>query len=853
MTSADDVRRGVDARATALARLAHLVREHRWSSTPLGPRESWDSGWAAIVDLVLSSDVAMALCYGDDGVLLYNDSYAALLGTSHPWAFGRPAIDVFTKVRGTDAEPAALAEVRRTGRPFVEIGRPLPSADAESTVGTYVVHSYSAVRDSEGRVCAVLAVVTDSVQATASTRQLHDLRELTAALAHTVTLDDVVRVTMRHAVTAFEVDHVALAVADGHEWRAVRQARGDAVDEADLRLPPLWHRFPADAPLPMVRAATSGRPMYLSDADLAEFRPHATDRHDRSLQALAALPLPVGRVRGSVVFAYQRPYRWSPEQRALLSAAVEIVGQAVSRAALYETQQDTAHLLQRSMLPHALPTLKDLRLAAQYQPGVDGNAAGGDFYDAFVVAGDRLAVVLGDVAGHDVRAAALMGQIRAAVRAFAQIDPTPAGVLGNLDRLVDSLSDQSLSSQPAAEQAFVTMIYGLIDSRTHIMQLASAGHPEPLLRRSSIGGRPAVASPVPLVPGPPLGLGLGSSTDAQHSIVEMALAPGDTLLLFSDGVVERRGFDLSDGVDVLTRAVAAAPTGDARTLAVLLPRVIAAPTEDDVAVLAVERALSPGRHATYDVAPESQAPGRARRWLRDLLDGWHVNGSIAETAALCLSELTTNSLLHAGTHAHVDVDLTDERLLVMVTDSGSRGTITRAEGPGLASRGRGLNLVESITDAWGTEPISHGTRVWLNCCSAHVRRRRPNAIRPECQEDVFSDHAWDHRGIAVATRSLRPPRADETGTDAGGGTFDRQVARGHCEGLDCGGVATRQRNDRPCRDFLNRRLRVEAAIRLVGLTCRRIDHRSVTAISPPNRPSTALRRRSPSTAGGWAR
>jgi serine phosphatase RsbU (regulator of sigma subunit)/anti-sigma regulatory factor (Ser/Thr protein kinase) len=713
MDNADDVRRVVGVGRSERPRVAALVRGYAWDRTPLGRRDAWDPLWAASVDLILSSDVAMALCHGDDEILLYNDSYAALLGASHPWAFGRAATDVFAKVWGTDTEPAALAGVRRTGVPFTEIGKPSPSADAESSTGTYLVHSYSAVRDSRGEVSAVLAVVTDSVQATASTRRLHDLRELTAALAHTVTLDDVARVTMHHAVAAFDVDQVALAIADGQGWRAVRQARGDAVDEADLRLPPLWHRFPADAPLPMIRAASSGHPIYLSDADLAEFRPYATDRHDRSLQALAALPLPTGRIRGSVVFAYQRPHRWSPEQRALLSAAVETIGQATARAALYDTQQDTAHLLQRSMLPHELPTLDNFRLAAQYHPGVDGNAAGGDFYDAFAVAGDRMAIVLGDVAGHDVRAAAFMGQIRAAVRAFAQIDPSPTMVLTNLDRLVDSLSDQSLSSQNSAEPTFVTMIYGLVDSRTHTVQLANAGHPEPLLRRSSVNGRPAFTTSVTLVPGPPLGLGLRAGADTGHPTVEMVLAPGDTLLMFSDGVIERRGLDLSDGVDALAAALTDAPTGDARTLAALLPQVIAAPTEDDIAVLAVERALSPSRHATYTVAPEPQAPGRARRWLRDLLQAWQVDDSVADTAALCLSELATNALLHAGTHAHVDVDLTDERLLVTVTDFGSRGTITRAEGPGLASRGRGLNLVESITDAWATEPVSHGTRVWF--------------------------------------------------------------------------------------------------------------------------------------------
>ena len=164
----------------------------------------------------------------------------------------------------------------------------------------------------------------------------------------------------------------------------------------------------------------TGRARYVADGQ--PLRDSAADRHDEKVRALAALPLRTPSLRGALTFGRRSPHPWSPAERALLTAAAELVGQAAERARRFETQHGTAQLLQRSMLPEHLPDGPRFRLAARYEPGVDGNAAGGDFYDAFPLPGGRLGVVLGDVAGHDVRAAALMGQVRAALRALALTD-----------------------------------------------------------------------------------------------------------------------------------------------------------------------------------------------------------------------------------------------------------------------------------------------------------------------------------------------------------------------------------------------------------------------------------------------
>ncbi|GAB3844425.1 hypothetical protein GCM10029963_21070 [Micromonospora andamanensis] len=555
------------------------------------------------------------------------------------------------------------------------------------------------VRDSQGRVVGVLSVVAETSPAT---RQLQGLSDFAAALSGTLTLDDVARVALRYAITSFDADRVSFAVDDGgggSGWRMVRRVRGELVDEADERLPPLWRRGPAGWSAPAVVSARTGQASFIDDGQpLHEI---AADRHDQKIRALAAVPLRGSVVRGALTVGYRSAHPWSAAERALLTASAELVGQATERARRFETQHGTAQLLQRSMLPENLPVLPRLRIAARYDPGVDGNAAGGDFYDAFVLPTGELGVVLGDVAGHDVQAAARMGQVRAALRALALNDPRPDQVLTGLDRLVGSLG-----AEAGTYELFVTVAFGVIDVGREELTLASAGHPAPLVRRCAPSGEPR-AEYVDVPSGAPLGVGYRAATRT------VAFSPGDTLLLFSDGVVERRRRGLSDGLARLAESVAGAPSGDPRSLCGVASAAVPGATEDDVAVLAVEYALRPSRSARMEVPAEPTAPSRVRHWMTAQLTEWEVAESVIGAAVLCTSELTTNALLHAGTEARVEVDLSRERLLVSVADSGSRGTVTRARTETLSSRGRGLGLIEELSDAWGTDPTVRGSTVWF--------------------------------------------------------------------------------------------------------------------------------------------
>ncbi|SCE70071.1 Serine phosphatase RsbU, regulator of sigma subunit [Micromonospora coriariae] len=678
---------------------AAAVLGHDWAGTPLGPPERWDPAIRAVVDLILASPMPMALAYGDDLVLLYNDGYAELLGSKHPMALGRPSAEVYAEIWALPGVGEVIERAYRQGVPFLEKESILPMVRGRSGVAEQAVftRSYSPVRDSTGQIVGMLTVAAETTHVT---EQLQSLSEVAAALAGTLTLDDVARVALRYAITTFDADQVAFAVDEGGGgWRMVRRVRGELMDEADERLPPLWRRVPADWSAPLVDAARSGGPSFTRDGQ--PLRETAVDRHDQKIRSLAALPLGTSVVRGGLSVGYQVPHTWSAAERALLAASAELIGQAAERARRFETQHGTAQLLQRSMLPANLPDLPRLRIAARYDPGVDGNAAGGDFYDAFLLPTGGLGVVLGDVAGHDVQAAARMGQVRAALRALALADPAPDAVLAGLDRLVTSLG-----AEAGTHELFVTVVFGVVDADRREFTLASAGHPAPLIRRCTPDGR-SHAEYLEVPVGPPLGLG------GRPATTTVAFRPGDTLLLFSDGVVERRRQSLTVGLDALGDAVAKAAGSDPRALCAVATAAVPGGTEDDVAVLAVEHALKPSRSASMEVPAEPTAPSRVRHWMTGQLAEWQVPEAVIGAAVLCTSELTTNALLHAGTAARVEIDLSPERLLVSVADSGTRGTVTRARTDTLSSRGRGLGLIEQLSDAWGTDPTIRGSTVWF--------------------------------------------------------------------------------------------------------------------------------------------
>ncbi|MER6995631.1 SpoIIE family protein phosphatase [Streptomyces sp. NPDC000410] len=284
-----------------------------------------------------------------------------------------------------------------------------------------------------------------------------------------------------------------------------------------------------DARLPGVETLTTGRPLfYESMEQMAAAYPGIP--MDASVGARAFLPLIAsGRPVGSCILGFDQPRGFTPEERTVLTALAGLIAQALARAQRYDTEAALARGLQDALLPRRLPSIENLETIARYLPGTQGMDVGGDWYD--VIETDRgIVLVVGDVQGHGVSAAATMGQLRSAVRAFALADLHPREVMSGTNRLLIDL-DPGL---------FATCCYVRLDPATGAAQAVRAGHPQPLLRHPD--GRTEVLD----LPG---GVFLGLDAEEEYPVSELTVEQGAVLALFTDGLVERPGSDIDLGIE----------------------------------------------------------------------------------------------------------------------------------------------------------------------------------------------------------------------------------------------------------------------------------------------------------------
>ncbi|WP_369174809.1 SpoIIE family protein phosphatase [Streptomyces sp. R28] len=340
-----------------------------------------------------------------------------------------------------------------------------------------------------------------------------------------------------------------------------------------------------DKRLPGVETLTTGRPLFFdSMQQLADAYPGIA--LDATEGARAFLPLIAsGRAVGSCILGFDRPRSFSTEERTVLTAMAGLIAHAMEKAQRYESEAALARGLQQALLPRRLSQHPLVETAGRYLPGTQGMEVGGDWYDV-VAAGDGLALVIGDVQGHGVQAAATMGQLRSAVRAFALGDRPPDEVMSGTNRLLIDL-DAGL---------FASCCYIRLDPATGVAQAAVAGHLPPLLRRPD--GRTHVVD----LPG---GVVLGVDPQAQYPVAELRMEPGAVLALYTDGLVERPGADIDDGISALRVALAKAGAPGVgrggRALGGVADRLTVtarhtADRPDDIALLlATRRAMPPHR------------------------------------------------------------------------------------------------------------------------------------------------------------------------------------------------------------------------------------------------------------------
>ncbi|MFB7462053.1 SpoIIE family protein phosphatase [Streptomyces sp. NPDC056224] len=297
-----------------------------------------------------------------------------------------------------------------------------------------------------------------------------------------------------------------------------------------------------DVRLPGVETLTSGRPLFFESMEhlAAAYPGIPLDAH---VGARAFLPLIAsGRPVGSCILGFDEPRDFSPEERTVLTALAGLIAQALARARRYDSEAALARGLQSALLPHRLPVREHVDTVGRYLPGTQGMDVGGDWYDVIETGGGRLALVIGDVQGHGVAAAATMGQLRSAVRAFALTSSTPDQVVAGTNRMLSDLDPGQ----------FASCCYVVLDPATGSAQAVRAGHPQPLLRHPD--GRTDVLD----LAG---GLVLGIDPEATYPVTGLRLAVGSVLALYTDGLVEKPGIDIDVGVERLRAALAATGPG----------------------------------------------------------------------------------------------------------------------------------------------------------------------------------------------------------------------------------------------------------------------------------------------------
>ncbi|MGP4113665.1 ATP-binding SpoIIE family protein phosphatase [Streptomyces sp. 4N509B] len=404
--------------------------------------------------------------------------------------------------------------------------------------------------------------------------------------------------------------------------------------------------------------------------------------------------------------------------RGVLVFASDVTDQVVSAERLRESerhQREAAVTLQRSLLPQQLEQPDDLRVGAIYHPGGTDAAVGGDWYDVITLGAGRTAVVIGDVMGRGVRAAAVMGQLRTAVRAYARLDLPPHEVLQLLDGLAADIDATQIA----------TCVYAVYDPNEASLTYASAGH-LPIFIREADGTVHRVAEPT----GPPLGTG-----DWLYASGTVPFGPGATAVLCTDGLVERRDADIDDGLATLERALATSAPGPAGTAAdtvghpsgtdpqILCDRLlralgVTADHDDDVAILVLS---CPERHgeeadlfrgAALDLLGGIEAAPRARAFADGVLASWRFPEELRELGVLAASELVANSLKHGRAPMGLRLRRTDRRLIVEVTD-GDEHLPRRQRAAPADEAGRGIAVVATIAEEWGARRLPEGGKaVW---------------------------------------------------------------------------------------------------------------------------------------------
>ncbi|MET9605110.1 SpoIIE family protein phosphatase [Streptomyces sp. NPDC006512] len=562
------------------------------------------------------------------------------------------------------------------------------------------------------------------------------------ALAEARSTSEVLRVAASLSMPGFSPDGLAVFGLEGDRLSIIGHHGHGPGAEAP------FSDMGTETDYPAAEVVRTGRAIYLPTPEDYKRRFPATwplaQRFGRI--SWAFLPLIVaGRTMGAWMAAFKHPVSFSPDERSVLTTVARMLAQALQRAGVAESERELTTGLQRSMMPQLGPEIPGMAIAARYVPTGGGLQVGGDWYDMIPLPSGRFALVIGDVQGHDVRAAGLMGQLRIAVRAYASEGHRPDAVLSRASRFLVGLCSTQETEEESGQDAgprFATCLYVECDPETGTLEVARAGHPDPAIRMAdgTVLMRPTAG-----------GLPLGIVPDTDYPTTRFTLEPGETMMLCTDGLIETGGHDLDTGWARLRAVLETEPPEDPggdsagaahlERMADLLVQAVHGPSshhttgpladrrEDDIAVVLLCRegpglgcgtpSPHPARPARRTMLTVAQAePERiagARRQVRELLHDW-ADADQVDSAVLMVSEMVTNVLMHTDGDALLVAEAVGElgarRLRVEVADGSDELPHKRQPGE-MASSGRGVLLTEMLADTWGVDPRGEGKSIWF--------------------------------------------------------------------------------------------------------------------------------------------
>ncbi|MFI1953479.1 SpoIIE family protein phosphatase [Streptomyces xinghaiensis] len=542
--------------------------------------------------------------------------------------------------------------------------------------------------DPAGRPDRLFGVVAEASRLRPRAHEVSRVQRLATALADTTSPRDIVGALLdslgadRVALVELVSDRLVVTVLDPRDPIAWPQAWRSA-----------WRAEWRDAlpgSLPTVEGTLREGNVHLwppgtaAPPDLVELGPGG----------LALLPLPAeGRTLGACVIGWNEAQEFGLQERSLLTATASLAGQALMRARTFDAERELVTVLQRSLLPRTLPALPGGVAVVRYLPAAAGLEVGGDWYDVIPLSDRQVAFVIGDVEGHSAAAATVMGQMRTAIRAYAVEGHTPDVVISHANRLLTGMETD----------LFATVCYVALDMEEGNAWFVRAGHLPPVLRDPEGG-----TTELQVEGGPPLGV----DAQAAFPMATAAIAPGSVLALMTDGLVESPETGMEEGLRRVGDCLAAADPSDPEGMAAALLGG-GARRDDDLALLLLRydgMAVRP-RRAGWAVWRLPDAAAHARRFTTRMLRAWDAVEE-ADTVLLVVSELVTNALVHTRGEVRLDLALTGNRLRVAVSDSSPRTPVKPASMDWEATGGRGILMVEAVSESWGSVPLSGGKQVW---------------------------------------------------------------------------------------------------------------------------------------------